>query len=308
MTLRDLLRSLAAPFLGLLAVAAFAPLAHAQGAYDTPTISFKRAGFYRIDFDVTAGTSGTPAGFVVEWMKRDDYLLYGWPATEYGPYVNSCDFTGTPNLTTTGTSSSYQLAPGDKIEIQMGDLYDETGVYGTYLDPIDPGYYVFRVWAEGDASKGASAPSQAIFANTSKPECTFGFWKNHPEVWPPGCLPMTLGTVSYTAAQLQAIFASSVTTNGLISLAHQLIAAKFNACNGSFMGNIQSTINAADALIGSLVIPPVGSGFLSPSITDPLTNDLDDFNNGIHITGVQPCPTSVPAAKTTWSRIKQIYR
>jgi len=307
MTLRALLCRFTAPLLGLCALAAFAPLAHAQATYDTPTIVNKRSGLYRIDFDVTAGTSGTPNGFVVQWMRRDDFLLYGWPADEYGPYSNSCDFTGTPWLTTEGTSPSYQLGAGQRIEIQMGDLYDESGVYGTYLDPIDPGYYVFRVWAEGDASKGASAPSQAVFANTSKPECTQGFWKNHPEVWPPSCLPMTLGTVSYTQAQLLAIFAEPVGGNGLIALAHQLIAAKLNACNGSFMGNIQTSINSADALIGGLVVPPVGGGSLSTGSTSSLTNSLDDFNNGI-IVGVHACPGAVPARTSTWSRVKQLYR
>ena len=63
--------------------------------------------------------------------------------------------------------------------------------------------------------------------------CTLGqgFWKNHPEAWPVG--QVTLGTVSYSASQLLAIFTQPVAGNGLIQLAHQLIAAKLNIANGA---------------------------------------------------------------------------
>ena len=87
--------------------------------------------------------------------------------------------------------------------------------------------------------------------------------------------------MNYTQAQAQAIFNTPVAGNGLISLAHQLIAAKLNIANGANGSTIAATIAAADALIGSLVVPPVGVGFLDPSVTSALTTALDDFNSGV---------------------------
>ncbi len=111
--------------------------------------------------------------------------------------------------------------------------------------------------------------------------CTFtqGFWKNHPEVWPVSSL--TLGTVSYTDVQLGEIFDQPVAGNGLISLAHQLIAAKLNIASGADPTAISQAIVDADALIDGLVVPPVGSGFLSPDDTSDLVDALTDFNEGV---------------------------
>src|SRR5688572_26907655 len=63
-------------------------------------------------------------------------------------------------------------------------------------------------------------------------DCVFtqGYWKNHAEAWPVSTL--VLGTVSYSQAQLLEILRTPVRGNGLISLAHQLIAAKLNVANG----------------------------------------------------------------------------
>jgi cysteine-rich repeat protein len=110
-------------------------------------------------------------------------------------------------------------------------------------------------------------------------ECAFtqGYWKNHPEAWPVSSLE--LGSVSYTSAQLLEILRTPVGGNGLISLAHQLIAAKLNVANNADDTDIEDEIAAADALIGGLVIPPIGAGNLHPSETSSLVGELDEFNN-----------------------------
>ena len=111
-------------------------------------------------------------------------------------------------------------------------------------------------------------------------DCTFtqGYWKNHPEAWTVSSLK--LGSVEYTKAQLIAILKAPVKGNGLIQLAHQLIAAKLNVATGASDADIKAAIQQADALIGSLVIPPVGDAELETKKTSSIAGQLDAFNNG----------------------------
>jgi cysteine-rich repeat protein len=119
---------------------------------------------------------------------------------------------------------------------------------------------------------------------------TLGFWKTHPEAWPVASLK--LGNVSYSKAQLLSIFNQSVSGNGLVALAHQLIAAKLNVANGASPTSVTSSIAGADALIGGLVVPPVGKGKLSPGSTSTLVAALDGYNQGT--TGPGHCGSTPP--------------
>jgi len=76
---------------------------------------------------------------------------------------------------------------------------------------------------------------------------------------------LQLGNHTYKRQQLQSILEQPVRGNGLVSLAHQEIAAKLNIANGAYGSCIAQTLAEADALIGNLVIPPVGTGFLPPT-------------------------------------------
>lgn len=117
---------------------------------------------------------------------------------------------------------------------------------------------------------------------------TQGYWKTHPGSWPVSSL--TLGSVAYTQAELLSILHLPVMGNGLISLAHQLIAAKLNIANGaSAPPGVTAAIAAADTMIGGLGIPPVGSGYLHPSVTSALTGTLDIYNNGLYPGGPAHC-------------------
>src|SRR5262249_17469736 len=102
--------------------------------------------------------------------------------------------------------------------------------------------------------------------------CVFsqGYWKNHPDVWPVNQLQ--LGNVTYTKEQLLAILHQPVQGNGLVQLAYQEIAAKLNIANGADGSCIVQTLAQADAAIGGLVVPPIGTGYLRPTIyVEPLT-------------------------------------
>jgi hypothetical protein len=97
---------------------------------------------------------------------------------------------------------------------------------------------------------------------------------------------MTLGSQTYTKAELLAILNTPSGGDASIILAKQLIAAKLNIAAGSDPTPISSTITHADSLLamfsGKLpygVVPssPIGQMMVSDG------NTLDNYNNG-HLT------------------------
>jgi hypothetical protein len=105
-----------------------------------------------------------------------------------------------------------------------------------------------------------------------------GYWKNHPDQWPVSQLQ--LGNVVYSQEELLSILHQPVRGNGLVLLTHQEIAAKLNIANGADGSCIEQTLADADALIGDLVVPPVGSGYLRPADASPIADVLDQYNEG----------------------------
>lgn len=289
--------------LTLVAASAFAaPL-------NTPTISAVSIGHGKARFTITAGATGAPNGFEVCYMPADIYAQYGgWPATGWWPEEGWVTYTGIGTLNTWGSQQvDFRLGPGQSVDIEIGDAEDETGVAGTLGELTDNTDWVVCVFAVGGGGSQKSPYSANLLGKTTPQggDCTYtqGYWKNHPEVWP--VTNLTLGTVNYTAAQLLSILNTPVGGNGLISLAHQLIAAKLNFAGGANPATIAVTIAAADAQIGGLVIPPVGGGFLSPASTSVKTQAIDDYNNGL--TGPGHCG-STPTRTSTWGGVKTIVR
>jgi hypothetical protein len=138
---------------------------------------------------------------------------------------------------------------------------------------------------------GALQSNDVSLTGISTPDCppippsivgcthTRGFWINHPEAWP--VTTLTLGTVPYTQAQLLQILDQPTMGNGLVQLASQLIAAKLNvATKATTSAGVANDITSADLLIGDLVVPPVGTGYLAPGQTSSLIASLDEYNNG----------------------------
>jgi hypothetical protein len=127
-----------------------------------------------------------------------------------------------------------------------------------------------------------------------------GYWKNHPDQWP--VTELQLGNVTYNQQELLDILREPVRGNGLLILAHQLIAAKLNIAAGADPSCIQETIAEADALIGDLVIPPIGNGYLAPRDAAPLAGILGQFNEGDMCApscDQSPPPTATPMARRT---------
>lgn len=280
----------------------------AFAALDTPAISTGSSGHAKQTLFITAGPSGAPNGFTIRWMDQSTYYSNGGqfnPEPSLGE--SKAAFTGEPTLNTFGGQyTTFKIGPNQTIRVEIGDLADESGVSGDRGELEDAVQYFFAVFANDENGNPDSGLSVIVNdQTTASTNCTFtqGYWKNHEEAWPVSSL--TLGTVSYTKAELLQILGQPVQGNGLISLAHQLIAAKLNIAQGADPTAASAAIVAADAMIGGLVVPPVGAGHLSPGSTSSLTQTLDDYNNGI--TGPGHCGT-VPTQPSTWGQVKALFR
>ena len=321
--------------IALLACVSYLLLAHsamtATVELDPPTLasSTTEASSF-VHLDVVAGASGAPSGFAIEWMTQAQFDALGgvWPADPASPLIRSAMFVGFPSLNTVEGTRTFMLGPGATADIEIGDIFDETGVLSSNRDELSQGTpYVFRVQAigeEGDPTGGgigltagtglqpSSAFSETHYASTKpKPptvDCVFtqGYWKNHGSAWPVS--GVILGSVFYTKAQLLQIFGTPAAGNGIISLAHQLIAAKLNIASGAIApASILAAIAAADAMIGTKIIPPIGSAFISPAVTSNLNDVLESFN-AEEGTGNIKCQGQTPNEVHTWGQLKQLYR
>jgi hypothetical protein len=287
---------------GVVPAAALEPL-------DTPSVDVGVASRVSVELRVAAGASGAPVGFVIDWMRRADFeRLGGWPADPSAePGVVRNQFFGLPTLNP--STGSYRLGAHQFVDVELGDLFDETGVLCSQAVELPAAEdVVIRAQAVGTADRAPSAYTPtAIVGTMSEPptNCTYtiGYWKNHAAAWPVDRL--TLGTVEYTRTQLLSILDKPARGNGLLILAHQLIAAKLSLAAGADPTPVAAAIAAADALIGGLVVPPVGSGYLDATSVTSVKDVLDEYNNGLF--GVPHCG-QVPAVNRTWGGVKALYR
>ncbi len=180
--------------------------------------------------------------------------------------------------------------------VSSATAYDACGSYPNVASSVGDNF-------PGPAT--GSATAQVVHCGCT---LTQGYWKTHgpaptgnnSNMWPEPIKTqgLTLGMKSYTPAEMQSIFGTSVNGNGLIALAHQLMAAKLNIANDASPKPIASAIADADRLIKDHVVPPVGNGFLGTSVTSALVQQLDDFNNGRsgprHCDSLEPTVSPAP--------------
>jgi hypothetical protein len=264
-----------------------------------PSISCGNSTKRSIDITFQSGASGAPAGFSVQWMTLTDFTTSGgWPTNSDCPL----DLNGNPTCPTSfckasfsgnANDSRYILGANAAATVNIGDnLFDDPGASSTCAStPLECGTaYVFRAFAHATSANQRSEFSDTLTCSTSPCEdgCTYtqGYWKTHGPI-PVGnnsnewkVTSLTLGKVTYTDLELLSIFNTPAKGNGLVSLAHQLIAAKLNVANGANSSCITATIDAADLLIGERVVPPVGEGSLPSSATSELNKALTLYNEG----------------------------
>jgi len=269
----------------------------------------------KFDGDITCAPSYAKLGDYV-WNDLNKDGLQDINETGIsGITVNLYACSGTSPVATTSTDASGKylfssLNPEDyKVQFVLPSGYafspKDQGFIDASDSDVDPsGYTVCTSLTAGENDLTWDA-GMYIMGDAG---CTYtqGFWKNHEESWP--VTSLMLGTVTYTKVQLLAIFNTPISTNGLISLSHQLIAAKLNMLNGAALtAEIQNAITSADKLIGKLVVPPVGCGFLETAVTSNLEELLDTYNSGLaegaptHCTDEASVPCSGVIGDLVWN-------
>jgi hypothetical protein len=254
------------------------------------TISYETSAASNIAVSVTAGGTGARAGFSIQWMTLTDYIALGnqWPGTSEIPNAQAASFckANFAGIVPSSGCLPYNLRPGQSVTVNIGDdsLYDNCAVSSPCSGAplLCNTAYVFRASAL-DAT-GQLRVSNTITCTTIPcvvgTSCTYsqGYWRNHPDAWP--VTSLTLGTVTYQAAELMAILDNPAQGNGLVILVHQLIATKLNIANGADPSAVDQTVTDADNMIGALVVPPIGNGYLAPGQTSDLTETLTEYNEG----------------------------
>jgi hypothetical protein len=259
---------------------------------DTPMITCDGSTQVSINIKVCAGATGAPAGFSIQWMTAADYAANGGWRLSDDPLLCKASFSGNANL------SRYNLKPGECVTVNLGEFLFDNGASTNCAGAlVCDTTYVFRAFAHANNTLNRSDFTEDRLCSTLPcghgETCTLtqGYWKTHGPVptgnneytWPQEVKDngLMLGSVLYTPEQLLAIFNTPASGNGLIALAHQLIAAKLNVASGADGSAVASDIAAADALIGGLVVPPVGNGSLKPAVTSALTTALANYNEGL---------------------------
>jgi hypothetical protein len=266
-----------------------------------PTLTCAGSTPASINIQVCAGATGLPAGFSLHWLPAASFALGfdgiagtaddgSWSGWSSLPNLDFChgSFSGNAN------NSGYNLAAGACVTISIGgNLFDDAGASSNCasLDLNCGTSYVFRAFGHATNTQQRSDFTETLTCETASCSvggCTYtqGYWKTHGPIptgnnvneWP--VTSLALGNVTYTDLELLAIFNTPAAGNGLIALAHQLIAAKLNVASGADDTAVVADILAADTLIGSLVVPPVGSGSLPNSSTSSLIAALTSYNEG----------------------------
>jgi hypothetical protein len=307
----DFLRIAGAAGLGIGAVIVGTKLTPARTAakkakMDTPILSCGQVALGYIDIQVCApagaDASGLPAGFSIQMMTESELIANGGWYESDDPRLCKTSFSGE------AFASRYDLTPGACVTVRMGDLLLDNGVSTNCADPlVCDTTYVFRAFGHAHNTRNRSDFTADLFCTTAtcggvtctSPWCVWA--QNFPASagcdiqpavdypWPVNSL--TLGSINYSICELISILNSNLfsTDNALILIAREQIAAKLNIARGADGSVVTQAMSDADALIGSLVIPPVGDGFIATTAsTTALIESLKDYNYGR--TGPGACP------------------
>lgn len=132
-----------------------------------------------------------------------------------------------------------------------------------------------------DGSDGEEAPGEEGDGCT----LTQGYWKNHEEAWPVDAL--SIGGVSYSAPELDALLGTPAGGDASLILGHQLIAALLNIASGAGIPpEVDAALDSAQQWMAAHADADGRLPYATPSGSDAhsqgtsLGDTLADFNEG----------------------------
>lgn len=251
--------------------------------------------------------SGVGPGFYVTnttykgWCADDENapVVLSTPVTLYSTYAALPVTSQSPNWPKVNYILNHKLGTPDEIQAAIWKVlngstdYPVTANVNTMVNGANahPAFQpttgqVLGVLLRKDGFAQKGGPLQDTLIEVPAPTCkcplSQGYWKTHSSAWPVNSL--TLGTQTYTKAELLAIMNTPVRGDSSISLAYQLIAAKLNVLSGAVVPTaVSSAIASGDALFslysGKLpyrVSPTSPNGVLMNNAA----STLDSYNTG----------------------------
>jgi acyl-CoA synthetase (AMP-forming)/AMP-acid ligase II len=272
----------------------------AKGTLVPPTISCGFATETSIDLVVTAGSTGAPAGFSVQWMTLAAHQLgpdgisgtpddNSWYASD-DPRICKASFSGNANAT------RYNLAPNGVAIVRIGDILMDNGAStncGGEL--VCSTAYIFRAFAHATNTQNKSNFTPNLTCSTEDCDggaCVYtqGWYKNHgtgacanpqPEksgLWP--VTSLTIGGVTYSESELCSIlWTAPKKGDNFIRLMHQLITTRLNLAGGS-PTTIQSVVDAAECWLQTPTLCAFNNAWV---------DQLNAYNNGSEVWGTTHC-------------------
>jgi uncharacterized delta-60 repeat protein len=146
--------------------------------------------------------------------------------------------------------------------------------YSWQLETGDASFKTVRY--DGDTCPTTPPPTTGACPRTQ------GYWQTHPEAWPVDSL--TLGSQTYTKAELLGILSTSAKGDVSVTMAQQLIAAMLNVANGVDGSAVSATIAHAQTLLSTFAGKLPYSVKASTAVGQMMVTDgaaLDQFNKGL---------------------------
>jgi concanavalin A-like lectin/glucanase superfamily protein len=205
---------------------------------DTPLPCGSTAGcFFAVVTFTSGGLSGVGSSFEFNhWY----HVAMTWDGSAVALYVDGNLILSLPAIPDTIPYDSNNAAIGRHSTGggSFNGRIDEVEVFSRALSASE----IQSIFNAGSAGKCKPTPPNAC-------PSTQGFWKKHPSSWP--ATSLSLGSQTYTQAELVVILNTPSGGDASLALADQLIAAELNIANGSDPAPVSATIADAEALLST---------------------------------------------------------
>lgn len=255
-----------------------------KSTLNAPGLAVASANTHSVSLTVTAGSTGMPAGFSIQWISKAQYDQSGWPNDST---LCKASFSGNAN------GHFYNLGANQSVVVALGDVvYDVPGASastncGDYM--ICGTQYVFRAFAHANSSNNKSNMSANLTgATTACPtmDCSYsrGYWFNtgsgqSTHTWPGA---ITVGGYSYDEATGRAAFAALPNNNPLKQYFAQVGAILLSSYNTGVPAAVQADVDAINNYLSTLGAPLSASSTGSDAAANTAAGNISNWIDANH--------------------------